>query len=172
MNIELAKCFYSNGQAMVGIRRILVDGVEWGRIVPKHRGPRGVSYRFMDGFLNPVMNAGENLKKLSSWEVESRRYVAERDPADRRPLDDFFLDEVEKLVKDGLLRDPALLKAEMEAEERERRDRLAQADAKTRQRDLEAAREITAQHASWLTDTARGRLESAIADAIEQGRSR
>src|SRR5262245_17057789 len=95
--------------AKFGTRYILVDGVRWGRASRESHGTRGATFTF---FQEGASGAIRDDKSHCPWEIHRVK----------APYDQRIIDEAHKLIEVGKLRDPAIVRAEVDAARKKRDD--------------------------------------------------
>lgn len=115
-----------------GERIILVDGVRWGRTYVSHHGMHGTSYTFGQDGGETIMVPYEppsptGRMNTVTVRIGKKRRYSDGDPR-LRPTDVQVLEKVQELVAKGLLRDPATVRAEVEARREQFRTNEEQRD--------------------------------------------
>lgn len=109
-----------------GERAIVVDGVTWGRTHVQGRGVHGNTTTFsqINGEeIGDITGSGRH-RAVEIRSIKRRRWLGSEDK--HRPTLDMVLEKAIELVNTGRLRDPAIVKAEVEKRRAVARDRAAE----------------------------------------------
>lgn len=161
MKIELEK-----GEGLEkGERYIVVDGVRWGQTVVTHHGVHGTRYRFRQygsGDLAAERPDADKEYRRGVYDVRSEKrkrvWVENKlvlDP-NWRPVEELVLEKVRMLVDGGKLRDPDVVRVEVEArEERRRREQEGRDAREKREFEVRAEKALDRTRGLNLTEQVR-----------------
>jgi hypothetical protein len=156
-----------------GRKRIMVDGVQWGTIFMESHGPRGNHYWFSQQGKGGAILDGDSDRspgsrrtvKVESFNVDGRPGTTERAAS----LHDRLLAKVRSLIERGWLVHPDVI-AKQQDDARKRMQAREDAErTERRERDLAKLRPLIE---NYLTGSKALALACAIADLIEEARSR
>ena len=114
-----------------GERIILVDGARWGRTSVTTHGRHGMRYRFLQDGRSEVIEerANNSTYKVPAtvWGDKVARRHAYGNNKPVAPVEERIIEKVREMIETGLLRDPVVVRGDIEEEARQYRAQRADA---------------------------------------------
>lgn len=144
-----------------GEREIIVDGIRWGRTIVQSRGSGGTRTTFLQDHYGELCE-NPDARFTQPYTVRSagrRRSMWDKEPV--RTTEELTLEMAQKLVADGILRHPDIVKAE-----NARRAAEYRASRETRDREEAAAFEAKAREALQINSDEQSDLVDRVVAAM------
>lgn len=160
-----------------GRKAILIDGVRWGTIRMSQHGSRGSSFWFEQeggqqiGRLvpSPLKGKPERFAEVRVYGDKMQSRISRLSDPTPKPVADRLLDAVKKLIAEGLLKDPAIVKEERDVAKARFQAGRAESEAADLEERRKRAREILLIHAGAVRNN--DNLIEALADEFKRQRS-